>query len=202
MHTINIRHKNSNKVIAAVKVGAGQNGLRGFTFRYLNLAEATFSHMNLAYCRFHRCNLRGVTFYSCNLGDAQFHDCDLTGANLSYVNLTDAEIHGCNLTNAFLPSPTMMLMAEWGNCTRLLTRDLMRYDAANHPNPQAFIEWGKNWGECPYAVVSLQRAAHFKENRDLIRADFLKLPVKSAHSLMVRLLKEHCPLTKFDKVKI
>jgi hypothetical protein len=67
----------------------------------------------------------------------------------------------------------------------------MRYDAANHPKPEKFLEWA-NGGSCPYSSESIVRAANFTENRELVKDDFLSRPVKSAYELMQTLIKEKC----------
>ncbi len=69
-----------------------------------------------------------------------------------------------------------------------LTQALMRYDAANHPDPTAFDRWAEG-GPCPYNGVSMARSAHFHEIRRLWSPG----PAESAYALAQRLLSMYCP---------
>lgn len=129
-----------------------------------------------------RANLRDAYLGDANLRDANLRDADLTGANL-----TGANLGGADLADANLPSPTMMLLANWGGLSENLTRHLMRYDAANHPKPKAFDKWAVG-GECPYSGIKIARAANFIENREW----YTPGPAKSAYWLMVRVIREKC----------
>jgi hypothetical protein len=71
------------------------------------------------------------------------------GIKLSHANLSHANLTGVNLYNADLsgvkynkytkiPSPAVMLLAQWQNVSDDLCLELMRYDAANHPSPYLF----------------------------------------------------------------
>jgi hypothetical protein len=95
-----------------------------------------------------------------------------------------ADLHGAKGLN-----PAVVLTAAWGRCSDSLTLDLMRYDASNHPSPKKFLKWAKGGG-CPFQCELVVRAANFQENRDLIKDNFLDLPVQSAYQLMVRVLAE------------
>ena len=99
-----------------------------------------------------------------------------------------ANLTGADLSKIMIPPP-MFLLAQWGEVSDALCVDLMRYDAANHPNPEKFIEWAKG-GNCPYSDMSILRSAHFTEKRELIPPGFLSLPVKSAYELMQALIAE------------
>ena len=57
-------------------------------------------------------------------------------------------------------------MANWGKVSDDLCRDLMRYDAACHPDPSAFDRWAAG-GPCPLDEIPTQRAAVFQEKRHL-----------------------------------
>lgn len=123
-----------------------------------------------------------------DLGGADLSRANLSWANLSWANLSGADLRGANLSGANLigiPAP-IVLLAQWGTLPDALTLDLMRYDAANHPKPERFSRWASG-GPCPYAGLSIARAANFQERRGLIKADFLSLPVKSAWELACEL---------------
>jgi len=106
-----------------------------------------------------------------NLSSADLSYADLRSANLSSANLSSADLRYADLSSADLslanlPAPTMLLLAAWEMVSAELTLKLMRYDAANHPEPSKFDEWAKG-GNCPYADVKWQRCANFQENRKL-----------------------------------
>ena len=113
---------------------------------------------------------------------------DLSGADLSWANLRWANLRGANLRGAKLPSPTIFLLAEWGEVSDSLCAALMRYDASNHDDPGKFIAW-KYGGNCPYNGESYQRSANFKEKKELFSMD---APLLSARQLMQCLLLEKC----------
>jgi hypothetical protein len=97
-----------------------------------------------------------------------------------------ADLRSADLSYADLPSPTMLLLASWYQVSAKLTLKLMRYDAANHPEPTKFDEWAKG-GDCPYADVKWQRCATFQENRELWKPG---KATKSALELVLMLFKE------------
>ena len=103
---------------------------------------------------------------------------DLRRADLRWANLRGADLR-------YIPAP-LVLLAQWGELPDALTLDLMRYDAANHPEPERFLAWAVD-GPCPYSGLSVARVANFQERRRLINADFLSLPVKSAWQLACEL---------------
>lgn len=122
---------------------------------------------------------------------------NLSDADLSYANLCGADLRGADLSNAkklnwnnfrWIPAP-IVLTASWGEVSSALCLDLMRYDAFNHPSPEEFIKWA-NGGSCPYDSVDTVRSANFQEKRELIKEDFLDMPVKSAYELAKRLIEE------------
>ena len=101
-------------------------------------------------------------------------------ADLRWADLRRADL-------SCIPAP-LVLLAHWGELPDALTLDLMRYDAANHPRPERFLRWA-DYGPCPYSGLAVARAAHCTERRELIKADFLGLPVKSAWDLTCELAK-------------
>lgn len=117
-----------------------------------------------------------------NLGRA-----NLQGANLEEANLEEANLEGANLEGANLPSPASILACQWGEIeNKELCRDLMNYDAANHPNPSLFVEWA-NGDQCPYSGVQVDRACFFIEQKELLD---LSVPLCRPYDLMMRLFEE------------
>ena len=112
---------------------------------------------------------------------------NLYGANLSGASLYGADLRSANLSGAKFPSPTMLLLASWGEVSDQLCIDLMRYDASNHPNPTKFDEWVKTFN-CPYYSCTWQRAANFVEKMELWSAG----PAPTALELATRLISEKC----------
>jgi len=159
-------------VEAAVKSGAD---LSGANLSYVNLSGADLSGANLSYV-----NLSGANLSGANLSGA-----NLSGANLSYANLSYASLSRADLYGAHLPSPTSLLLASWGELSEKLTADLMVFDSLAHPDPEAFTRWAKG-GPCPYEGVNIQRAANFKEKKEL----WGKGEPDTIYNLMVRVLKE------------
>ena len=83
----------------------------------------------------------------------------LAGANLVDANLVDAN---------HLPSPAAILSGNWGEVPDDLCMELMRWDAANHPDPTAFDRWAASpGGPYPYDGVKVARATWFREKREL-----------------------------------
>jgi hypothetical protein len=151
----------------------------GADLRYANLSGADLSGADLRYA-----NLSGADLRYANLSGA-----NLSGANLRYANLNGANLSGANLSDADLPSPTIVLLARW-TVSDILCRDLMAYDAACHPDPMAFTAWARG-GPCPYNDVKVQRAANFKEKRELWDANAV---LSRPYDLMIRVLTENCPV--------
>jgi hypothetical protein len=125
-----------------------------------------------------------------NLRGANLRGADLRGANLRYANLRSADLRyanlrGANLRYADLPSPSVVLLANWGELSDSLTADLMMYDASFHPSMKAFDEWAKG-GKCPYTEARVQRACIFQERKELWGKGKFRKP----YSLMLRLFKE------------
>ena len=161
--------------------------LSGADLSRANLSGADLSRANLSGANLFRANLSGADLFRANLSEADLSGADLSRANLSGADLSGADLSRANLSGADLPAPTMLLLASWGACSPELTLDLMRFNAANHPNPSKFVEWA-NVGPCPYVDEKIQRAANFQEARKL----YTPGPAPSAYQLMVRLLAEKC----------
>jgi len=177
--------------------------LRGATLTRADLRDATLTRANLrdAYLRgatLTRANLTGANLTGADLFGADLFGADLRGANMTDADLFGADLRGADLrgatlTRADLPSPTMVLLASWGSLSPALTVDLMRYDAACHPDPARFDEWAvDDDGRCPYDGTSVQRAANFAESRELWR-EHGNGPCPRPYDLMTRVLGEKCP---------
>jgi len=112
-----------------------------------------------------RLNLRGAYLYGANLYGAYLYGANLRGAYLYEANLSGAYLSEANLSGI---SPPSILLANWGNVSDELCRDLMRYDCANHPDgKKAFDAWADDGGGCPYSGCKWGRAAIFTERREL-----------------------------------
>jgi hypothetical protein len=146
-----------------------------------DLSSADLSSANLSYA-----NLRYADLRYADLSSADLRSADLSSADLRYADLRSADLRYADLRYADLPSPTMLLLASWYQVSAKLTLKLMRYDAANHPEPTKFDEWAKG-GDCPYADVKWQRCATFQENRELWKPG---KATKSALELVLMLFKE------------
>lgn len=103
------------------------------------------------------------------------------------ADLRRADLRNTVVTEASFGAPTMLLLADWGGCSDELTLQLMRLDAASHPDPKAFSLWVKG-GACPYSCCCFQRAANFTEKREL----WLPGRHKRIYTLVDMLLKEKC----------
>jgi len=89
-----------------------------------------------------------------------------------------------DLREAKLPPPTVLLLCYWGRLSDKLTRELMRYDASNHPDPSKFDRWAKG-GSCPYGT-GFSRVANFQEDRTVWKPG----KAKSARELVLMLFTE------------
>jgi hypothetical protein len=130
----------------------------------------------------------GAVIFNGNTADLQ--SADLRSANLRSADLQFANLRSADLQSANLPAPSVMLLASWDIVSDDLCRDLMHYDAANHPDPTAFDRWAVG-GACPYSGVRVQRSANFTEQRELWAFGPTGQPL-TAFALMVRLIREKC----------
>ena len=169
----------------------GEDGGERANLRIADLSGADLRSANLRSADLRSANLSGANLRSANLRSANLRSADLSGADLRSANLRSADLRsanlsGADLSGADLPAPTMLLLASWFSVSAELTLELMRYDAANHPEPSKFDEWAKG-GECPYADVKWQRCANFHENRELWKPG---KTTKSALELVMMLFAE------------
>lgn len=157
-------------------------------------------------------NMSGSSLHSVDLGNTDLRGADLSctclvltnfykssligatlrGANLISANLNSACLAKADLRGAKLPPPEEMLKCYWGKVSDGLCLELIRYDAANHPNPELFDKWAKG-GDCPYMGTGIKRAADFYEERSLWSPG----PSKSAEELMKMVIVEKCKDSDF-----
>jgi Pentapeptide repeats (8 copies) len=174
-------------VVAAVKSGAdlinanlSDANLYGATLSGANLYGANLINANLINANLINANLRGADLRYADLSGA-----DLINANLINANLINADLCSANLKKTRLPSPTVVLLASWGNVSDKLCADLMEYDAWTYGDKKAFKNWVKT-GKCPYTDVLFERAANFSQNPKLFGKGKLRSPI----DLMNALFKE------------
>ena len=117
-----------------------------------------------------------------NLHGADLRGADLRGAALQWADLREAKVK-----DTHWPSPTEVLLADWGGLSDNLTLELMRFDAACHPRPETFDEWAES-ATCPYSGGEVARAASFIERRRLWSPG----PSLRPYELMRRVLEECC----------
>lgn len=155
-----------------------------------NLRGAYLTSINLNSAKLQGADLTGTCLRGCDLRYADLNKANLLDANLAYCVLDLTYLIGANLKGAKLPSPTMVLLANWGKLSDELTADLMVWDSLNHPNPEAFDDWATGSGKCPYiAHPRVTRSANFMEQRIL----WGKGKVVPPYELMKRVLAEKCP---------
>lgn len=130
-------------------------------------------------------------------GPNTFTDCYFTGDFIGAI--TNCTFKGCggfdrmhraSIRNAkFIKTslnPLSMLQCSWFRVSNpSLIDKLMRFDAANHPNPKAFDLW-KEGGPCPYSCLNVKRAVAFYQNEEF----YTKGPALSAYKLMMLLFKD------------
>ena len=191
-------------VLAALRCGANlcHANLGGANLRRADLCGADLRGANLYganLCGANLCgaNLRGADLGGANLGGANLCGANLDGADLRGANLRRANLGGADLRGANLPSPSIVLVASWGEVTDALTTDLMNYDASCHPDPDLFTKWSQG-GSCPYTSVKIERACWFKEKKHLYNP---QAPLCRPYDLMMRLLTEKCPPWTEEKHK-
>jgi len=152
------------------------------------LLEKYKDKISFAYSDLHGSNLSGSDLSDSDLSDSDLSYSDLSNSDLRGSNLSYSDLSYSDLQNIIIAPPSF-LFANWGKVSDALCVHLMRYDAANHPEPQKFLEWAKT-GTCPYQSTNVLRSANFTEKRSLITEDFLSLPVKSAYELTQMLIAE------------
>jgi hypothetical protein len=158
-----------------------------------NLSRADLSSADLSDANLSRANLFGAylsfaNLFGANLFVADLSSANLTGAYLSNANLSGADLSGADLSSTKLPSPSEVLLANWGELSDELTQKAMAYDASFHHDPSSFDRWKKT-GVCPYSDVKYQRACNFRENSSLWDPS---IPAPRGFDLMVEIIREKC----------
>ena len=166
----------SNSWVEVIKVARAS----GADLRSADLPGADLSG---AYLR--SANLSGADLLGANLSGADLWSANLRNADLRSAYLRNADLRNVYLSGAYLPSPTVVLLAIWGELSEQLTADLMLFDASAHPDPAAFQRWADG-GSCPYDGVKVQRVANFKESKKLWGMG----KPDTIYNLMMRVLKE------------
>lgn len=183
----------SANLCGAVLAGSDFNNanLYGATLRYANLRHALFNYTNLAQSDLSHTNLWEAQFFAANLYGADIRFADLGSAELSCTHLARASLQGATIRNTSFPSPTEVLLADWGVVSKKLCIELMKYDASNHENPKSFNKW-KQTGDCPYSHKKYERAAKFLQIPKFWKSRHLWRKPKPAYKLMQMVLKEKC----------
>ena len=143
-------------------------------------------------------DLSRVNLSGADLSGADLSRVNLRGADLSRADLRGAYLSRADLSEADLPSPTMVLLASWGQVSDDLCADLMNYDAACHPDPSAFERWVAT-ARCPYEDVKFARSANFGECRGLWEP---ARPLCRPWDLMVRVIREKCMDSDFHDTHV
>ena len=157
----------------------GNANLENANLRSANLENANLENADLRYT-----NLRYANLGSVNLENANLENADLESANLENTNLVNA-----NLKNTKLPSPTMILLANWGELSKKTTKMLMRLDCSSIPDGKRLFARWKKIGVCPYEDVNVQRVASFNEHRKW----WTYGPPPTIWEAMCAVLDEKCP---------
>jgi hypothetical protein len=160
--------------------------LHGANLSMAYLTEANLYRANLSMADLSEANLHGANLSMADLSGANLHGANLSRANLHGANLSRANLSMADLSGTYLPAPTVMLLALWTEVGDDLCRDLMRWDAMNHPDPRAFQRWAEG-GPCPYTGVGMGRAAHFQERKEL----FSLGPCPTPYALLLRCFAEN-----------
>ena len=161
--------------------------LRGMDLNCLDLIGLDLTNARLCWTALQAAQLRNTVLRGSDLFRASLRGSDLSGSDLREARVVLASFDRATLRGAQLPPPREMLLANWGELSDELTADLMRYDAANHPDPGAFDRWAAG-GPCPYAGGEIDRAAHFWERRYLWSPG----PSRPAYDLMVDVIRQCC----------
>ena len=183
------------------RYGGGKRNLVNADLSGANLINADLSGANLRGADLSGANLRGANLINADLRGATLRRATLRGATLinatlSGADLSGATLSGADLSGANLPAPSSLLLAYWGEVSDLLCVELMRLDAANHPDPSTFDQW-VGGGGCPYNGIKIQRMALFSEKMHLYSGG----PALSCFELMKRVIVEKCAASDYHEEK-
>lgn len=186
-----------------VEIDFSNADLTDCVFDWSNLNRSCFYASRLIRSKFLSCMLTEANFAYAGMRETNLKHCDLTGSNFNYTDLWSSNLEDshlvncsfigsnlleCNLKNTKLGSPTLLLLADWGELSDELTKLAMAFDASCHHNKTLFDAWSES-GRCPYMSCSYERACKFKEKRYLWDAE-IKAP--GALELMIKIIQEKC----------
>lgn len=152
------------------------------------ILNSTLLESNFAYATMTNAVLKTCDFHSSNLSNANLSDSDLENSDLWNCVFNGTYLTNCNLKGVRIGSPTMILLANWGELSDELTTLAMAYDASCHQDKKSFEDWSK-WGSCPYKTTNYDRACKFVESRQLWNSE-IKVP--GAFELMIKIIREKC----------
>ena len=184
----------------------GQRGFEGANLEGANLRRARLEGAYLRRANLGRAYLEGANLRRANLGRAYLRRANLRRANLEGANLRRAYLEGANLRRARLEGANLsgakysvlaVLQADWGKVSDELCRELMQWDAACSPTPEAFQAWTDGSPDCPCAQIL--RAFHFQESRELYVPG---PPTKTLWQLWLDLAKQAGITTGFETVEM
>lgn len=168
-------------------------------FRYSNFMYSSFYRTigkewdairnNFDNARFNFADLESTIFLKSNFNEASFFNVNLEKVDLSYTNIILTTFRNCNMKNTVLPSPGMILLANWGGYDSDDISMLMKLDASAHPEPEKFDKWALGEG-CPYTNVNFNRAALFLENRNYWNS---KKDFPTLWEVVYIIMKKYCP---------
>lgn len=177
--------------------------LGGASFIACSLHDALFFDASASGSIFDGSYLSRSNLCGASLMSASLKNCCLRDANISGSNLLRADLGGADLRGARLPSPTMMLLANWGSVSASLCARLMRFDMKNHPDVCRFYSWAEG-GPCSMRGARVGRGAVFYENRNVFSDTFGRKPHNrtsnltcidgepTPFALMVSVIREKC----------
>lgn len=181
--------RSSNLKTTAVRAHFGSAKLQGATMQRIAARDAVFTDAGMKFVDLRGADLRSARMFEADLSRARLDGANLTGAGLKGANLRCASFHDAKIRGAELPSPTMVLLARWGDLNPALCAKAMRFDAANHLNGVTeFSAWADGC-PCPYANTRYERACNFVERYQHWDPS---LPVPTAMQLMIDLIREQC----------
>lgn len=186
---------------------------KDITFDNVSFSESAFENCKFIECTFVNCSaFLGVLFSKCefththfrsftspSFTDNTFNECSINGAIHGAIH--GSTFRNCKFIRTELPSPTAMLLAEWGNVSEQLCADLMEFDAACHEDRGDFDRWAnpvvgpKSSGAvrfghrvCPYWGKGYGRSVRFYENPEIWKKGIGK--IDTPYNLMMRLFQE------------
>jgi uncharacterized protein YjbI with pentapeptide repeats len=153
--------------------------------RESNLKGASLRGANLQSAELVKANLKGADLRNTDLRNTDLCNCDLEGADLRGARLKGANLSEANVKDVRWSIPEEILLASWPYISTELTLELMRYEAAHHPNPDALVQWFSG-GSSP--EDGFERVADYTPDPGSWRPG----PSLPAQVLVQRLIDERC----------